>query len=287
MRISIKNLNYDIVEFNQIQINGKKAVGGYGFIIALTGNLKGIKESCSIFDLKLSAFLKDSQKAIFHCISAHTQLIQCNQYGNSNEQIFFELILTREQVNAIEDARQAKNMDFTISLDALVNFNNSLIASKDRTELTIPREQWLDALRNSGFRETIIFEIPLPQNLGELKNLILKAQEFIEIGHYKDAVLQCRLIIESVEIFRADQKDSRDANKKAHSPERKNMNSTERLLSLREQLKNICQLGAHVNDQEEFTRLQANAILGTTLALLSEPTIGFSPSNNVLTDEKS
>lgn len=52
------------------------------------------------------------------------------------------------------------------------------------------------------------------------------------------------------------------------------MSSIERLLSLREQLKNVCQLGAH--GSEEFTRSQAKAILGMTMTLLAEPTVGFS-----------
>lgn len=51
------------------------------------------------------------------------------------------------------------------------------------------------------------------------------------------------------------------------------MSSIDRLLSLREQLKNVCQLGAH--GTEDFTRSQAKAVLGMTMALLAEPTVGF------------
>ncbi len=43
---------------------------------------------------------------------------------------------------------------------------------------------------------------------------------------------------------------------------------------MREQLKNVCQLGAH--GDESFTRSQAKSILAMTMALLAEPTIGFS-----------
>jgi hypothetical protein len=118
-----------------------------------------------------------------------------------------------------------------------------------------------------------LFEVPLPNASGDLKALFSKAQEFIEIGHYKDAVMQCRHIVEQVEALREDKQASAAANKKAHSSDRKDMSSIERLMSLREQLKNICQLGAHGN--EEFTRSQARAVLGMTMALLAEPTVGF------------
>jgi hypothetical protein len=50
-------------------------------------------------------------------------------------------------------------------------------------------------------------------------------------------------------------------------------NCVSKSLNLREQIKNVCQLGAHGN--KIFTRSQAKAILGITLSLLAEPTVGF------------
>ena len=52
------------------------------------------------------------------------------------------------------------------------------------------------------------------------------------------------------------------------------------LVSLREQLKNICQLGAH--GTEEFTRSQAKAVLGMSMALLAEPTVGFASEDELI-----
>ena len=57
-----------------------------------------------------------------------------------------------------------------------------------------------------------------------------------------------------------------------------NMTATERMLSAREQLKSICHLSAH--GIEFFTRSQARAVLGMTLALLAEPTVGFFSIDN-------
>jgi hypothetical protein len=148
-----------------------------------------------------------------------------------------------------------------------------LLSSFDCTDIKVPREQWLGALKNAGYRSTLLFEVPLPDTSGDLEALFSKAQELIEIGHYKDAVLKCRLIVEQVESVREDKQASASANKLAHSSERRDMSSIDRLLSLREQLKNVCQLGAH--GTEDFTRSQAKAVLGMTMALLAEPTVGF------------
>ena len=59
----------------------------------------------------------------------------------------------------------------------------------------------------------------------------------------------------------------------ARSNDRQDINAVERLLSLREKLKNVCQLGVH--GTEEFTRSQKKAVLSITMALLAEPTAGF------------
>ena len=186
----------------------------------------------------------------------------------------FEVILTKEQINVLEEHRQDKDLKLNLGLRALISSDGTLLSSYDCEDFIVPREEWLKALNNAGFRQTVLFEIPLPFGTKELNNFFEKAQEFIESGHYKEAVIQCRHIIEQIESIREDKKQSSAANTKAHSGERKNMSTIERLLSLREQLKNICQLGAH--GSETFTRSQAKAILGMTMTLIAEPTIGCS-----------
>ena len=179
--------------------------------------------------------------------------------------------LNQEQVNALEVCRQEKDLKLNLGLRALVASGDELLSSFDCTDIAVPREQWLSALKTAGYRNTLLFEVPLPATSDGLATLISKAQEFIETGYYKDAVMQCRHIIEQVESLREDKQASASANNVAHSA--REMSSVDRLLSLREQLKNVCQLGAH--GTEDFTRSQAKAVLGMTMALLAEPTVGF------------
>jgi hypothetical protein len=276
MRISIRHNGDYIVEFNQFKVNGREAAGGYCFTFSLQGNRKGIEDPMVIFDMRLSLSLSSPTKPIVTSIPSSIQIIQCYEHPNSSEQLHFEVVLTKEQVNAIEEYRQDKDLTLNLGLRALTSNDGTLISNFDCEDLVVPREQWLKALNNAGFRQTILFEIPLPHETNELNNFYAKAQEFIESGHYKEAVIQCRHIIEQIESLREDKKQSGAANTKAHSSDRKNMSAIERLLSLREQLKNICQLGAH--GSETFTRSQAKAVLGMTMTLLAEPTIGVTSS---------
>jgi len=202
--------------------------------------------------------------------------VQCHNYPNNNEQLHFEIVLTKGLVNALEEYRREGNLKLNVGLRALTTSGDSLLSSFDTTDIVIPREHWLNALRSAGFRQTLLFEVSLPSASEDLTAIFGKAQEFIETGHYKDAVMQCRHIIEQIEQIRGDKKQSIASNTKAHGSDRKDMSSIERLLSLREQLKNICQLGAH--GSEHFTRSQAKAVLGITMALLAEPTVGFAAS---------
>lgn len=273
MRISIRNNSSYIIEFDQLIVSGREAAGGYAFSFTLRGSRPACSAPVSIFDISLSLSLSDPVRPLLNAVPSSTQVVQCHSFANNSEQIHFECVLTKGQVNAIEDYRLEGDLKLNVGLRALTTSSDGLLTSFDVADVVVSREHWLNALKSAGFRQTLLFEVPLPSVSEELTGIISKAQEFIETGHYKGAVMQCRHIIEQIEKVRDDKNQSSAANTKAHSKERKDMSSIERLLSVREQLKNVCQLGAHGN--EFFTRSQAKTVLAMTVALLAEPTVGF------------
>lgn len=276
MRISIRKNSSYIIEFDQLIVSGREAAGGYAFSFTLRGSRPACSAPVSIFDISLSLSLSDPVRPLLNAVPSSTQVVQCHSFANNTEQIHFECVLTKGQVNAIEDYRLEGDLKLNVGLRALTTSSDGLLTSFDVADVVVPREHWLNALKSAGFRKTLLFEVPLPTVSEELSGLMGKAQEFIETGHYKDAVMQCRHIIEQIEKVRDDKRQSSAANAKAHSKERQDMSSIERLLSLREQLKNVCQLGAH--GSECFTRSQAKTVLAMTMALLAEPTVGFAAS---------
>jgi hypothetical protein len=275
MRISLRHNSNEVIELYDVSVNGRKAAGGYGFTLFFQGSHRGFELPVTIFDIRLTLELLEPKVVIVNSILSSNQLITCKSHP-SREQIVFEFVLSKEQLNFIEENRQDRDLKLNLWLRN-VSFQDGLnTTNSDTAEVSILRDHWLKALKDTGFRQTVLFEIPMPDCAGDPEKLIAKAQEFIEVGHYKDAVMQCRNIIEYVEKVRDDKHLSRNANNMAHgnNSERQQMSAEQRLLSIREQLKNVCQLGAH--GSEQFTRSQARAVLGMTMVLLAEPTVGYS-----------
>ena len=158
MRILIRHNSDDIVEFNQFSVHGREAAGGYGFTFSLQGNRKGSKDSIVIFDIRLTLALSSPTKPIVTSIPSSIQIIQCYEHPNNSEQLHFEVVLTKEQVNAIEEYRQDKDLTLNLGLRALTSSNSAPVASYEHEDVIVPREHWLKALSNSGFMESTLKE---------------------------------------------------------------------------------------------------------------------------------
>lgn len=273
MKISIRRNSDYVVEFNRVQIQGRRGLGGFTFVLVLEGSSKPQQPAVSVSNISISLTDASTKQALVFNIPSSTQLMEC--IYAMDEQLCFELLLSKEQLNAIEEHRGDGDLKWQIGLRAMASrHSDSIYPSYDSSTVAIPRQEWLRALSDTGYRDTLMFEIPMPSFSDDLMDVVTKAQEFIDCGHYQEAVMQCRRIIERVEERRGDGQKSRAASKRLqNSTDRKEMSAEDRMLCMREQVKNICQLGAH--GESVFTRSQARAVLGLTLTLLAEPTVGF------------
>lgn len=70
-------------------------------------------------------------------------------------------------------------------------------------EITIPQSEWIKILKNTGFTDLKILEIPYPEIIGNEKfDTMIKhlneSKEFFYRGDYESAVEECRLAIEPI-----------------------------------------------------------------------------------------
>lgn len=271
-----------MVEFNQIKVHGKEALGGYAFTFSLSGARLACDPPVYISSITVSLALLNPLRSFLAPLPALDVCIHCNQYPSSNQYVHIDAILGSDQLDAIEAARQEGDLELQVQLRALIQDGTSLYGAFDCSTMIIPRDIWLRALKSSGFRRTIVFEVPVPDISEELQSLMSEAQDFIGLGLYNQAVAHCRKVIEALEINRGDKKKASKASEMLRSSsEREAMTIIDRMLAMREQIKNITQLGVH--GSEVFTRSQAKAVLGATLSLLAEPTVGFALSRSKVT----
>lgn len=274
MWLEISRDSYRLVEFNQVSIRGLNALGKNSFVLHLQG--PRTTEKARVLNIRLSILSKGDRNDIASNLSSNEQLIELNGYSG-NQSLSFNLSLSNEQLLAVEDYRQFGDLGLHFRLEALVLCGDDEIKSSySDIDYYIPQQEWVSALNQSGYHDTYLYEIPLPATSPDIKSMLSKAQSCIDIGDYQNAIMECRRIIELVEILRKDKNAASTANKKLQNNDlRMSMTVNERILALREGVKNICQLGAHGN--EDFSRTQARLVLGMTLALLSEPTVGCIP----------
>ena len=106
----------------------------------------------SIFDIRLTLTLADQRKQLTNPMFSSNQVINCTNSPNINVQQSFETIFTKEQVNALEEYRRSGDLALNLGLRALTSLSGDTISSYDLSDMIIPREQWLNALKNAGFR---------------------------------------------------------------------------------------------------------------------------------------
>lgn len=275
MSLRIAHHGTSVYELTSSQLTGRSAIGSFAFGLGMQFQQRHTDEVIHIERLWCSVGLNSGLEMILPRVECSEGLFSASVDYQNDQRLFFEFVLTGQQLEAIEARRGEGDLVLKVGLRASTRTDESLpVQTLSDESLTVPREEWLKALENSGYRKTLLFEVPVTHTDDHADALFKKAQYMIDTGLYKDAVMQCRHIIEHVEAERGDLEASKNANNASKtSKTRKEMSVEERMFSLREQVKSICQLGAH--GHEEFSRSQARAVLAMTMALLSEPTVGF------------
>ena len=274
MSLSITGLHGTIIgDLNSISVHGIQGCGVYVLLLTLKINASYL--SSEILLSQLCCSLELGNKKIASGFIDGRPIIIWTEFS-SEERIGFKFYLSASQLNAIEAVRSNGDLKIGVSLAGSFNCGEENQGFSDRGEFLIPKQEWLGALSAMLYKDSLLFELPMPKKSNEqdknLKELLERAHSHILNGHYQESIGLCRQAIEFIEKDRNDKKKVTEATAK-YKENRREMSALERMFCLREMLKNITQLGAHHG--EEFSRQQAQSVLGMTVALLSFPEIGI------------
>jgi len=112
----------------------------------------------------------------------------------------------------LEKIEQMRKDDLELSIEFDLNYliwnienKRSDFSSTDKhsIRITIPQSEWIKILKNTGFTDLKILEIPYPEVIGHEKFDIMVAhlnesKSFFYSGDYESAVEECRLAIEPI-----------------------------------------------------------------------------------------
>lgn len=203
--------------------------------------------------------------------------------NTSSTAFLFDLPLTPSQMAALEEIRNGGDLQFRLHVYGEAYGPQGPWVAADDIQYRVEQSEWIRHLNQASLADTLLFEVALPRNqsnpemataLAHLK----QARDFFLAGHYDAAIGKCRSAIDAYTKANGDGPQIQAAIE-AFKSKKSAMPQAQRMLLLREAVRHMTHQAHHDpadGDAYEFSRTDANLILGMTAALLSR---GVSPKD--------
>lgn len=259
---------FRVAELREVRVNGLPGIGAYTLILNMHFTATQLKAEVSVKNISVRIEWGDNAQRMIGVAVPDSSPIRISPYS-TDIQVGFRLPIAAAQIEDIERRRNGAGFKLALWFAAEVEQAGQSKSNYGQHEFPVQQQDWIEALGRMEYRRTMLFELPVPSSDDPIGLLVAKAQAFLHKGDYDQAVALCRQAIEKTESLVSDKSAANRAVKK-YCEDRKGMDTTERLLFLRESLKNATHLAAHASENHSgYSRDQAKAILGTTIALLS------------------
>lgn len=270
--ISLKNPSgYSLAECKEIKINGLPGIGVYTLVLYMPFNVSRQDLDVYLRNVTVRVEWGDTRQRLI-AIAAPDQQMPLHIPPHRDELLVgFRIPLPKEQLVAIERERIGGDFKITINFLAEIEQGDKSDSTYQRTEFVIKQQQWVEALYEMEFQNTLLYEVRLPFNEESekpIEEIIQRAQHHYFRGNYNECVAECRKLLEAFDIDMTGIKEARDKYK-GSKDERESMNIRERFLVLKEAFVNLTHLSHHYHTNDGYSRDQAHAVLGMTVAILS------------------
>lgn len=254
-------------------------VGAYFLGFNLNFDVKARENILRFHDASAKIFVSaanTSQKILGVAFPESPVLIQSIKYSISR-QYQFEIQLSASSLAAIEDMRNGGDLNFKLQLRGMASDLQNAEPAQDEIQMPVSQSDWIKHLKQAGFVDTLLFEIPVPPTSIEdaLKTAVdhlKKARDLFLAGHYDETVAKCRIALEKAKTGANQDEQQSKAVKTFKGGDGQKMRTEERLLLLRETATHFTQLAHHdlsVDEISQYSRSDAQAILGVTASLLA------------------
>lgn len=138
--------------------------------------------------------------SVGHALTDLPIAIRAGQYPNPYDQSF-EVRLSPQELQALEDVRNGGDLNFSIVLNGLAaKIGDEPVPAHDTVHGQAVHSEWIKQLNSSGFTNTLLLEVPLA-SLGSKKiaEPLHQARELLLAGRYADVVAKCRVVMETID----------------------------------------------------------------------------------------
>lgn len=185
--------------------------------------------------------------------------------------ILFDLMLSRQAMEAIESHRNGQGVVVAVRLQAEARKGSEVQIVYDDLVANFNLSQWTEAMSQAGYGRSILFEVPIPSEpatLGGSIELLEAARQFLAQGNYSEVVAKCRMVLERL----TDELGEGLALKQAREINKQDRTLLQRELIMRQEAINFAHLAHHPTGSslgQLFNRNAAQMLLATTAALVS------------------
>lgn len=119
-----------------------------------------------------------------------------------NAQITFYLPLANIQLSKIEDLRDGHDLEFKLMIKGTGGDGRHVNAIHNEWRVKIPRSEWIDRLKQAGYMDTLLLEVPMLPKAEisdawiDIRHDLEEAQRHFLNREYSACVSQCRKVME-------------------------------------------------------------------------------------------
>jgi len=265
VRISFQGAFGSFGEINKFSIHGSLGVGAYWLLLSLEPRLiaSAVGESgIEIRQLKGLLRLPSGQILSVGHVDGGTKEVW---YPYSDRMPLVMFSLTPSQLQELERRRDGGDLALTLWIGGEASNAKTSESFTAQGELLILQQEWLRVLEEMKFQKTMLFEIPIPDDLDEgYAGRFENAHKYLAVGDYKACVGVCRDMLDALR----SEKNSASLHKQAKAAKAGDRSLDQRMLVIEDAVREVTHLAHHVSD-ERFTGEDARKILGMTISLLS------------------
>lgn len=263
-----------IADVRLSRVHGMRVTGGFGLRLGMDFSAPGwpADEVPPQMQLMPSAvYVGDSAPMLLGRAFPETpRPVLITGYGSGTVGALFEVVLSGGALEAVERIRNGRDLRIGVKLQAQAHRGAEVLVVEEDASKTFGQSEWLNALEQSGFSKTLLFEIQVPdgpEGSEPWARMLERARsEFFE-GRFSSCVGSCRLVLESLTASLGQE----PAMKTARELQKKDRTVEQRELMLRQAAMDYSSPSHHMDSghpDDLYDRKSAQLLLGITAGLV-------------------